>query len=220
MITYILPKSRTTQAVKGGRKIEKAWKSIESFLTSSTTAIPDRPTSIYLNAYKAYWDFESPELANEIIKRTILEFGESIGQRIGNHYPENTQIQQSQFKWNLTDSDLQKAIDYLIKGQPWPKFNIGPVELILSYDFKLVDPSTKLELSNQTKLSRLLVWLSRSSCCTPDLYFPFESPDNAFWNYLDKMDSYFAFKLERKYLRHGRLNKKGTNMVYSKIVTT
>lgn len=220
MITYILPKSRTTQAIKGGHKIEKAWDSIKSFLTSSTTANSDLPTSIYLNAYTAYWDFESPEIANEIIRRTVMEFGQSVGQSIGNHYPDNTPIQQNQFKWNLTDKDLQKALNYLIKGQPWPKFNMGPVELVLSYDFKLIDPLTKIELPNQDKPSNILIWLSRSSCCTPDLYFPFESPGNDFWTYLDKMDGYFAFKLERKYLKHGRLNKKGTNMVYSKIVTT
>jgi hypothetical protein len=112
---------------------------------------------------------------------------------------------------------LQKAVDYLINGQPWAKFTFGPVELIISYDFKLLAPTTKVELPNQEQSSRLMIWLSRNCCCSPDLSFPFGTATKDFSNYLNKIEPHLPFKLEHKYLRTARPNKNGTAYVYSKL---
>ena len=49
-IIYSLPKSRTTQALTGG-KIEKAWANVERFLTTCTNADLNNPINIYLRGY-------------------------------------------------------------------------------------------------------------------------------------------------------------------------
>eukprot|EP01012_Entosiphon_sulcatum_P061302 TRINITY_DN86765_c0_g1_i1.p1 TRINITY_DN86765_c0_g1~~TRINITY_DN86765_c0_g1_i1.p1 ORF type:complete len:100 (+),score=0.69 TRINITY_DN86765_c0_g1_i1:85-384(+) len=98
-----------------------------------------------------------------------------------------------------------------------PKYNLGPVELVISYDFKLIDTKTKTELEYQQYTSSLLIWLTRSNCVSPSLCFPFSQPDNEFWNYIKSVESLIPFKLDRKYLRLVKANKKGTANTFSKL---
>jgi hypothetical protein len=216
-IVYDLPKSRTTQALNG-KKIEKAWESIGLFLANATTANIDLPTSIYMMGYSASEEFaESPGLADKVLEDAKKSFGIGEFAPISYHYPSGVPSKQIKIKWDLTSNDLSKSINHMIKGQPWPKYYMGPLELILSYDFKLIDPITKVELRDQQFESSILIWLSRSNSISPNLYFPFEEPNDSFWNYVNKIDSFLPFKLERKYLRLGRANKKGTANIYSKL---
>jgi len=69
-IFYSLPKSRTTQQLTSGRKIEKAWDNVCNFLTNCTTTPPDQPTSISLTAYTAFQGDTNPEIADKIIQET------------------------------------------------------------------------------------------------------------------------------------------------------
>ncbi len=216
-ILYSLPKSRTTQALNG-KKIEKAWESIKLFLATSTTANITLPTSIYMMGYSASEEFgESSILADQVIGKAHEAFGVGEISPMSYHYPSGIPSKQIKVKWDLSSNDLSKSLDYIIMGQPWPKYYMGPLELILSYDFKLIDPISKIELPNQQFESSILIWLSRSNCISPDLYFPFEQPDNNFENYISKVEPFLPFKLERKYLRLGRANKKGTANMYSKL---
>jgi hypothetical protein len=216
-IIYTLPQSRTTQALTGGR-IEKVWANVQRFLTTCTNADIKAPNTIYLNGYTADTDHgEHPDLAIELIEKTQYIFGQGTTGTIGYLYPTGTPLKQTKTNWELTAIDLARALDFLIDAQPLPKYNLGPIELILSYDFKLTDVFSKKELPHQQYPSSLLIWLTRSNCVSPSLCFPFTEPDKDFWGYVDSIEKFIPFKFDRKYLRLGRPNKKGTANVFSKI---
>ena len=215
-IFYSLPKSRTTQRLTGG-KIEKVWAGLTNFLTNCTTVSVDEPTSIQLTAYSAYKDDEHPELADKVIADARIVFGEPKTAPLSYHYPNGVPETQIKNERKLDKSNLSKVLNYLITGQPWPKFTFGPVELIVSYDFKLIDPITKIELPSQQNKSSIVVWLSRSCSCSPDLYIPFDKADQNLKDYLNKIDAYLPFKLEEKFLRLGRPNKNGTQYTFTKL---
>lgn len=216
-IIYTLPISKTTQALKGG-KIEKVWTNIRHFLTFCTNADMKNPNSIYLTGFTADEDHgEEPFLAEQLLKKTQQVFGQGETETIGYLYPANTPLRQTKTTWQLTANDLDKALKYVIELQPIPKYNLGPIELIISYDFKLVDTVTKLELENQQYTSSLLIWLTRSNCVSPSLCFPFTEPNKEFWNYIDSIEENIPFKFDRKYLRIGRSNKKGTANMFLKL---
>ncbi len=214
-IFYSLPKSRTTQRLIGG-KIGKVWSGVTAFLTNCTTASVNEPTSVDLTAYSAWLGDEHPEVADKIIAATKVVFGQPKTDPVSFHYPSGVPATQTKNEWRLDKTSLQKAVDFF-NGQPWARFTFGPVELIVSYDFKLIDPTTKLELPNQEQNSQLMIWLSRSCCCSPDLCFPFDTATKDFSDYLSKVETHLPFKLEHKYLRLGRPNKNGTAYIYSKL---
>jgi hypothetical protein len=218
-IFYSLPKSRTTQQLIGGRKIEKAWDNICSFLTNCTTTKPEEPTGISLTAYTAFQGDHNPDIADQIIKETKQLFANGQTDPVSYAYPSGIPNRQTKTEWNIEVKDLQKAIDYLIKGQPWPKFTLGPVELIITFYFKLIDPTTKAEIPNQEEQSSLLIWLSRNCICSPDFYFPFEQEDENFKRTMERLEPFLPFKLEKKYLRLGRPNKAKTQYTFTKLKT-
>jgi hypothetical protein len=215
-IFYSLPKSRTTQRLLGG-KIEKVWLGVTNFLMNCTSVPVEEPTSVYLVAYDAWEDDEHPELVAKIVADLGEVFGEPKTEPLSYHYPSGVPSTQMKSEWKFDKSDLSKVVDYLIKGQPWPKFSLGPVELIISFHFNLVDPITKIELPNQSNKSSILVWLSRSCSCSPTLYLPFDTADQSFKSYVDKTQPYLPFKLEEKYLRLGRLNKSKNRYTFTKL---
>lgn len=138
-ILYSLPQSRVTQALRGG-KIENAWTNILRFLTACTNTDISVPNSIHLTGFTADEPHgEKPELAENLIIKTKNAFGEGTTEPIGYLYPENTPLKQTQTNWKLTAKDLDKALKFMIELQPLPKYNLGPIELIISYDFKLID---------------------------------------------------------------------------------
>lgn len=214
-IFYSLPKSRTTQRLNGG-KIEKVWSGLTNFLTKCTTTSLQESTNIELIAYSAGKDDENPEHADKIIADAKLVFGEPKIEPIAYHHPSGVPQTETKNEWSIDKSDLIKAVEYLIKGQPWPKFTFGSLELIVSFNFKLIDPITKSELLNQQNNSRILVWLSRSCCCSPVLCFPFETIDQNFKDYINKIEAFLPFKLEKKYLRLARPNKNKTQYTFTK----
>lgn len=216
-IVYSLPKSRAIQQLKEGRKIEAAWKNVCLFLNKCTTAKPELPRRISLTAYTAFQNDRNPELASAIIEETKVLFGKGETSAVAYFYPSNVPSKETKTEWELTVIDLQKAIDYLIKGQPWPRFTTGPIELLLTFHFKLVDPITKKELEDQEKESSIIVWLSRTCVCSPEIYFPFEIADAKFHNLLNTVERFSPFKFEEKYLRLGRLNKSKTQYTFVKL---
>jgi len=208
-ILYNLPKSRTTQALKQ-KRIEAAWESINFFLTSCTDADPLHPERNSLTAYAPYHTDKKPELAERTIIQLKELFGSGETTPMGVGYPNQT-------TWTIKPDQFSKALDYLIAGQPWRPAAFGPVELLLIYDFMLIDPSTKTVLQDQENQSSILFWLGRSNNCTMDFWFPFQAPNADFWAYLKKTEPYLPFKLEEKYLKTGRPNKDGTRHIFSKL---
>ena len=215
-IFYSLPKSRTTQRLVGG-KIEKVWAGLTSFLSNCTTVSVEQPASISLTAYSAWHEDEHPELAAKIIADTKSVFGHRTTEPVSYHYPSGVADTQTKTEWRLDKTDLLKAVDFMVKGEPWAKFTFGPVVFVVSYDFKLIDPITKTELPNQFEQSRIMVWLSRSCSCSPDLCFPFDTATENFSAYLKLIEPHLPFNLEEKYLRLARPNKNSTAYIYSKL---
>ncbi len=216
-IIYSLPQSRTTQRLTGG-KIEKAWSNVQRFLTTCTNADIKVPNSIYLIGYTADEDHgEQTELAEKLVKQTQEVFGLGTTNPIGYLYPSNIPLRQTKTTWQLTPIDLDKALKFMFELQPLPKYNLGPIELIISFDFKLVDLISKAELTNQQYSSSLLIWLTRGNSVSPSLCFPFSHPDKEFWTYIDDIEKLVPFKFDRKYLRLGHSNKKGTANMFSKL---
>ena len=209
-ILYTLPKSRTTQTLRSKKKVEEIWQSVKLFLSTCTTTNELKPSDISLTAYEAYKTDKNPEGANKIIASTKAIFGEGDTNPIAVDYPNATQ-------WTIESEELMKVVEYIQNGQPWPNYVFGPIELLVSYDFKLIDPETKLELPNQEYKSSILIWLGRRSFCSANLYFPFIEAGSDFIKYLGKIESYLPFLLEHKYLKRGRPNKHGTANVYSKL---
>lgn len=215
-ILYSLPKSRTTQALIG-RKIDKSFQNVRKFIDSCTDANPDIPSKLWIVAYSAFGENESNDYVNILIENTSKLFGQGIKTPIGFKYPSGQPHEQNKIEWTLTSDDLNKAIDYLIQGEPYEKFNLGPIELIISYDFKLVDLDSKKELPEQQYTSSILIWLSRTNSCNLSLCMPFDEPDSRFYEYLDKIEPLLPCKLERKYLRRGQANKQKTMNKFEKI---
>ena len=216
-IFYSLPKSRTTQQLIGGRKIEKAWDNVSNFLTNCSTTTPDEPARISLTAYTAFHGDPNPEIADKIIQETKQLFSCGQTKPVSYAYPSGIPDSQTRTEWDIDTKDLQKAIDYVVKGQPWPKFTLGPVELLVTFDFKLLDPTTKTELPNQEQKSNLMIWLTRNCVCSPDFYFPFGQADENFKSAIEKIEPFLPFKLEQKHLRLGRPNKDKTRYKFSKL---
>ena len=216
-IIYKLPISRITQSLIGG-KIERVWKNAENFLTTCTTADIENPNSIYIVGYTANEEHgEKPELADAILEKVRNVFGAGETDPVGYLYPANIPSKQTKTEWKLNKKDLHRAIAHMIKEQPYPKYNLGPIELIISYDFKLIDPIKKTELPNQQYDSSFLIWLTKNSCVSASLCFPFTEPNQEFWNYVDSIKEFIPFKFDNKDLRLGRSNKKGTSNMYSKL---
>lgn len=216
-IIYKLPISRVTQALIGG-KIEKVWKNIENFLVTCTTADIENPNSIYMVGYTADEEHgEQPESAEKALAKVRKVFGEGKTAPVGYLYPANIPSKQAKTEWTLTKKDLPRVINYLIKEQPLPKYNLGPIELIISYDFKLINPTTKEELPNQQYISSFLIWITKNSCVSASLCFPFTEPNQEFWNYANSIKPFIPFKFDIKHLRLGRSNKKGTCNMFSKL---
>jgi len=212
VILYTLPKARTTQSFFQGNKIEKIWESIEYFLRECTTAEIDTPYEISLTVYSSVKGDKSPELAEKILAETRSLFGKGKTSKMGEGFPTETD-------WKISNRDLQKVINYLIDGQPWPKFTFGPVELVISYDFNLINPKSKKELPNQENSSDIMIWLSKRCRCSPDLWFPFIEANQSFFNYINELQTYLPFQLEHKYLKSGRPNKNGTSYIFQKIIS-
>ncbi|WP_295772972.1 hypothetical protein [uncultured Mucilaginibacter sp.] len=216
-IIYKLPLTRIFQAIKGG-KIEKAWDNIKYFIEVCTNVDIHQPTSIEINGFSADRRHgELPEPAVSLLERIVAHFGVGDIKPLGYHVYDKQPTEQNKTEWKLTPADLSDAIEFMVAGQPYPKYNLGPIELILSYDFKLINLDTRIELTGQQYTSMLIISLSRNNSVCPSLCFPFTEPNDDFWKYFDKIKELAPFKMDTKDLRLVRSNKKRTTNVFSKI---
>ena len=215
-IVYSLSKGRTTQKFNKS-KFQDIIQDIEVFFRNCTTTNIFEPAILELTAYTAYDTTDPAEVLNEIIKKTSARFGASDKQPVAFHYPGGEPHSTSQYTWTFSKNRLQEAIQYIIDNSPMPKSNFGPLELFISYDFKLVDAINKKELPNQEYTASFCIWFSRAKSCSPTIFFPFEQADKQFWNYVDSMIPYLPFKLEEKYLKIAHVNKQGEVKSFKKI---
>jgi len=145
---------------------------INQFFSACTNCNIEKPNSIQLTGFTVDEEHgELPFLAEKILERTRNIFGQGVTSPVSYQYPQNIPSKQTQTEWDLTNCGLTNALNFMIAGQPWPKYNLGQVELILSYHFKLIYPLSRIELPNQPFNSNLLIWLSRNNAISPMLAF-------------------------------------------------
>ena len=215
-IVYSLSKDRTTQKFNKS-KFQDIIKDIDIFLQSCTTVAFNEPDDVELIAYTAYDESDPAEVLMDIINKTTDRFGSSDKEPVAYHYPSGEPHSTSKYTWTFSKDKLQEALQYLIDNSPMVKSNFGPLDLFISYNFKLIDPVSKEELSNQEHVSDICIWFSRRKSCSPTLFFPFEQADKQFWDYVDRIIPFLPFKLEEKYLRIAHVNKQGEIKSFKKI---
>ena len=215
-IVYSLSKDRTTQKFNKS-KFQDIIKDIEIFLQNCTTTNISEPDTLELRAYTGFDTTDSAEVLNEIINKTLERFGASDKEPVAFHYPSGEPLSTSKYIWTFTKDRLQEAIQYIIDNSPMSKSSFRPLELFITYDFKLVNTITKEELPNQEYTASFCIWFSRGKSCSPTISFPFEQADKHFWNYVDSIIPYLPFKLEKKYLKIAHVNKQGEVKSFKKI---
>ncbi|WP_276371740.1 hypothetical protein [Chryseolinea sp. H1M3-3] len=219
-IQYSLPDSRIGQAVRE-KGIEMAWLKIEFFIRQFTTALPESPDdsrwdAIELHIFSGFEDLKTDDKCWTAINSANQKFGE--GQIINVQQPQlYDNPPKKETIWRLKKETFKDAIDLLISGDPWPKQQLGPVELMFSYDFHLKDNKSKKILDGSPFQSGIMFWLTRTSFCSPTLNFPFQNADESFWDYVKEMEPYMPFKFDKKYLRLVTKNKKGTGYKWRKL---
>jgi len=214
-IVYSLSKDRTTQKFNKS-KFQDIIKDIDKFLQNCTTTNISEPDTVELTAYTAYDTTDPADVLIGIVNKTTEQFGSSDKEPIAYHYPSGEPHLTSKYTWTFSEGRLQEAIQYVIDNSPMPKSSFRPLELFISFSFKLIDPD-KEELQNQEHTSILCIWFSRSKSCSPTIYFPFEQANKRFWDYIDGMIPFLPFKLEEKYLRIAHVNKQGEIKSFKKI---
>jgi len=204
------------------RKLEKVWPAINSFLEKHT--IYDGPNNITLNAYHAtQWDDD--KIASSCIEKVIQRFGE----------PENDSSLTFQdgkgnykrdYVWRFEKSSFGEALEFLIKGSPWPKQVLGPVALNFHFRFFWKDFKTGIVLQGQELdknllkgqlKSSLLVMLRRDSFIQPGFGFPFPFASKEFEDFLSNIYSDLPFRMNLKHLRQGLPNKTAKGYIHRKI---
>ena len=118
--------------------------------------------------------------------------------------------------WELKPASLNNAIQFMVSQEP--RLKTKPfLELRIDYVFEFISPATKRVLDNRERLSRLSVFLKKSSQVMPEFLFPFTDVE-ALDQYLAEIDLFLPFKqFDRKSFRKIFPNKKGTGNIVRKI---
>lgn len=206
-IIYSLDKNRTTQKFNRN-KYDQILDDLHRFFSTHTNVDVNVPQSIKLTAFTGL-DYSDPvDQLDEIIRNTSQVWGSCKTSPVGFHYPSGEPSKSHKHEWELTADKFRDALDYLFHV-PMPPSKLGPMQLFISYHFKLLDSVTKNELPIQKNSSNFCIWLSKSKSIAPTIFFPFENANQAFWNYVDEISNCLPFKLEEKYLRIAMPNKAG-----------
>jgi hypothetical protein len=214
-IIYTPSKSTFTQKLKG-KRINDAIENISVFLEKCTDINSDNVSSCIFVAHSPYNSDDDPKIAAEFYNEITKLFGAGVTSPMSYNYFDGKPSENTRTEWELEISDFQKALNYLNSKYPVPKYTFSAVELIISYSFNLIDPDTKRILPNQASESSLMIWLSRSFSCNPTIFFPFESPNQEFINYLNKFKLFTPFELRDNYLRTVKSNKSKSGFIYKK----
>ena len=215
-ILYALSKDRTTQRLDR-KGMDDILGDVEAFLRTCTTTTLAGPAAVKLTAYGPYDPKDPVELLQTLVTRTVERFGERTPMPLTYSAHSGQPGAGSKYVWELGGEQLPEALQYFRGSGPLPRSSFGPLELMVSYVFKLVDPRSGLELPDQRHRSDLLLWFSRTASCAPTLYFPFQAAAQPFWSYVDAITPHLPFTLEEKYLKVAQLNKQGQVRSFKKI---
>ncbi len=213
-IVYSLSKDRTTQRFRKN-KFHEILEDVEIFLSTCTTSGVQHPDSLQLTIYENNQD--SVGLIRNFVDTAKGLFGVGEKSPIAFNYPSGEPDSRNKHVWTLSGDKLQETLQFINSNSPMPNLDFGPIEAFFSYNFKLLDLNTGNELPNQENTSLFCIWFSRSKSISPTIFFPFESPDENFWHYLNKITDILPLKLEEKYLRIANVNHKGEVKSFKKI---
>ncbi|CAI6040014.1 hypothetical protein PAECIP112173_00973 [Paenibacillus sp. JJ-100] len=202
-ITYELPLSKVVQAIKSNHKIEHCWPVIQQFLTHCTTAKVDSPERFDLIIH-GHKDRD----VSKLLQAATKAFG-----TCETHFDGIFDLS----RWQLTQSNLNQAIQFMIDHQPYPTAVRPYIQLRIVYRFCFIDPASQHELDDQSNTSLLAVFLQKNSSVMPEFWFPFEQIEDL-KSYLLKIAPYLPFKkIDTKAFRLVSPNKKGTNNIRRKL---
>jgi len=214
-IVYSLDKNRTTQ--KFNRiKYDQILDDIHAFFNNFTTADVNAPMSLQLTAFTPLDHSDPSDQLDDIILNATKLWGNGKISPIAFHYPSGEPSNAKKYEWEITTDKLREAVNYL-SNVSMPQSKLDSIQLFITYYFKLLDPTTNRELSNQKYNSIFCVWFSKNKSISPTIFFPFENASQEFWNYIDSISTYLPFKLEEKYLRIAIPNKMGKVNSFKKI---
>jgi hypothetical protein len=213
-IVYSLSKDQTTQRFRKN-KFHDILEDIDNFLIACTTSNVHDPDSLELHVYENNQD--SASFLSRVLDIAKGHFGVGEKSPIAFNYPSGEPDSRNKHVWTLSGNKFQDALQFISSNSPMPKSDFGPIEVFFSYNFKLLDINTGNELQNQEHFSNFCIWFSRSKLISPTIFFPFESPDENFWNYLDKITDILPFKIDEKYLRIANVNRQGEVKSFKKI---
>ncbi len=214
-IIYSLDKNRTTQKFNRNR-YDQILGDLHRFFSTYTNADVNVPQSIKLTAFTALDQSDPADQLDEIIRNTSQLWGSSKISPVGSQYPSGEPSKSQKHDWELPAGKFRLALDHL-SHVPMPPSKLGPIQLFISYHFKLIDPVTKNELPGQKNSSNFCIWLSKSKSIAPTIFFPFENANQTFWDYVDEISNWLPFKLEEKYLRIAIPNKAGEIKTFRRI---
>lgn len=216
-ILYALSKDRTTQRLNR-KELDGILGDLEAFLRTCTTTTLAEPDAVKITAYGPYDPKDPAELLQTLIKRTEDRFGARTPMPLTYSAHSGQPGAGSKYVWELGSEQLPEVLQHFRELGPLPRSSFGPLELMVSYVFKLVDPRTGQELPEQPHRSDLLLWFSRTAACAPTLYFPFQAAAQPFWSFVDAITPHLPFTLEEKYLKIAHINKQGQVSSFKKIV--
>ncbi len=177
-----------------------ALEAFNTFLTTVTDS--NRLPQIELTVFECHSDHQGYQ-SDEIVEtaQRLFEAGQRKQWAAGAREEYN-------WTWQLDNRDLDKAIAFMTNSLRRHKYYIGPVQLLLSYDFKWVNPVTKQEYRFQNEEymqqglhTHVLLFLSKTNTIIPSLYFPFEEVNDEFMALKRQIDLLLPVDLKEKNFR-------------------
>ena len=196
------------QKLIDGARIDLIWERTKLFLDRFTIQTNDFKTfEIY--GYIEIKDGELIDHSTNVIHDINQLFGKPKTEYNRHSNQNGTKLSHPYFRWEIDNSKIEEAIDYIEK-KPWNKDIKEPLLLIITFGFYFKDPASKLKLPNQQYSSHFSIWFSKTCSVCPDLFLPFEEPNEQFESYMKQIAEFLPFKIEEKQYRIGKANKKGT----------
>jgi hypothetical protein len=223
VISYSIP--RGIRQVFREKTLAKAWERFERFMRACTDGDPRRPTSATLQFAEGARIAAEPKMLGAL-ERVRAALGPSRAQAwsgLGLLVPEmaagSPNLLMSggvRHTWEITDSNIDAALELMFAGEPWPR-TMTPVTLLtIMHQFAWTDtggPTAEHE--------RSMCFTTLAGRCTfaPHYVFPFEAADDRFLAYLGRIKDLVPTPLSFKHFRTAHPTKTGT-LVHRKFDTT
>jgi hypothetical protein len=211
-IVYEPPYGGQALRLRGARA---AWNRVKIFLETCTDASVETPKNAVLQLFE-------PSQPDSLFVAALDNAKASFGQ--GRRRAWSGGVRQDFLvEWHLSVDQIPLALTFIENGEPWPKSEIGPIEMSLSYDFQLVDPATRAILPGQTAdrrahqvqaHSNLIASLGPQNSAILVLRLPFASPDSDFVAYVESIVPHTPVKLLPHGFRHWVPTKKPSALGY------